>query len=166
MRCEEAVEALVDARDAQPRSAQLLAHLAQCPACRTLEQRALGLAHLLSLDVPAEVPASFDARFFARLADEKGHARRRRVWRLSWALVPVAAGLAFALVQATRLEQTPANETAQTAVLPPDDVDLAVDLELAENLDVVQKLDEVEDFDLLNEVDDQDLQRIIDEVRR
>jgi predicted anti-sigma-YlaC factor YlaD len=166
MRCDEAAEALLDAHDAQTRSAELLAHLAQCPACRALEQRGLGLAHLLSLDVPAEVPASFDARFFARLADEKRAARRSRLWRMSWALVPVAAGLAFALVQATRLEQTSSNEVAQSAVLPPDDVDLAVDLELAENLDVVQKLDEVEDFDLLNEVDDQDLQRIIDEVRR
>jgi hypothetical protein len=166
MRCDEAAEALIDAPYAESRSAPLVAHLAQCPACRALEQRALGLAHLLSLDVPAEVPPSFDARFFARLADEKRQPRRNRVWRLSWALVPVAAGLAFALVQATRLEQTPPSETAPAPALPPDDVDLAVDLELAENLDVVQKLDEVEDFELLNDVDDQDLQRIIDEVRR
>jgi hypothetical protein len=165
MRCEQAAEALDDARYGELRSPELLAHLAKCVDCRELEQRSLALDRMLALDRPADVGLGFDTRFFARLADEKARARRTRWSRWSWALVPVAAGLALALVQATAPTHLAPNLPAQSTVLPPSDLDLAMNLELTEDLDVVEKLDEVQDYDLLSQIDDQDLQRIIEEER-
>ena len=92
MRCEQAQEALVDALYGAESSAELSAHLGECAACRAFQAREIALDGFLSVDEPAVVRPGFDTRFFAQLNAEKARARRKRLTRFSWALLPLAAG--------------------------------------------------------------------------
>lgn len=135
--------------------AELAEHLAQCPACGHRRELAARLDGVMALDQNAAPRPGFDTRLFARLDEEKRRQARRKVWRWAWALLPVAAGLALAVVRFAPERPPP---------LPPEDLSLAMELELVEELDVLQQLDEVEAYDVLADVDEKELDAIIDEV--
>jgi predicted anti-sigma-YlaC factor YlaD len=157
MRCEQARQALADARyGGEGRSAELDAHLAGCAECRALQAREGALDRWLALDEPAAAGPQFDARFFAALAREKTRTRRRRALRFAWVLVPAAAAAAGALIWWQRAPAVPAE-------LPPDELALALDLELVEEIEVVEKLEELEAYEVLSQVDEAELERILQE---
>lgn len=157
MRCDQAREAIADARYGGGPSPELQAHLAECDACRALHARHGALDRWLALDEPAAASPGFDARFFAALDREKSRTRRRRALRLAWLVVPAAAAAAaVALLWWQRPGAAPSE-------LPPDELALAVDLEMVEDIEVVSKLDELEAYDVLSQIDEDELERILQE---
>jgi hypothetical protein len=175
MHCERARELLSEAGyAADGATTELRAHLAQCAACRALQTRHAALDRVLALDEPATPCPGFDTRFFARLEQEQATTRRGRARRrFVWALVPLCAAAAVALLLTPRPASAPGHvprdgqhpdvAPAPTAQIEPDDLSLAMDLELVEDIDVVQQLDELEDFDVLSAVDADELERIAKE---
>jgi hypothetical protein len=167
MRCEQAQRALSDARYAsgEDRGAAaadqaLAAHLAECAVCRALQVQHAGLDQLLAR-VPNERPsADFDARFFSRLAQERARSRRRKRIGIAAAVLPIAAAVAIAVLR----DRPSAPEPMILAQVPAGDVDLALDLDLVEELDVVEHLDEIEAYELLGDVDEAELERILKET--
>jgi len=154
VRCEDARAVMAGERYAEP-SAELQAHLAGCAECRAVHARHAALDRVLALDESAPVSADFDARFFARLEQEKRRkpAAPRRLRRWLFIAAPVlAAAAAIALL--LRPHEEPRAE------LPPDDVALAMDLELVEDIDVVQRLDELEAYEVLGQLDEAELERL------
>jgi hypothetical protein len=162
MRCEEARLAIADARYAGGPAPELQAHLAQCAQCRALLGREDALDRWLALEPPAAAGPEFDARFFARLAQEKRGTSRGRVLRAGWLLAPLAAAAAAVLWL-----RTPAPQPAESAQgeLSADELELAMDLELVQDLPVVAQLDELEAYELLNEVEPDELEQILAEER-
>jgi predicted anti-sigma-YlaC factor YlaD len=156
MRCDQARDALAHARHSGGPDRELHAHLAQCDACRALQAREGALDRWLALDEPARASAGFDARFFAKLAEERARARRRRTLRVAWLLVPAAAAAAGVMMWLQRPAPVPAE-------LPADEIALAMDLELVEELEVVTQLDELEAYDVLGQVDEEELERLLAE---
>jgi predicted anti-sigma-YlaC factor YlaD len=156
MRCDAAREALAHARYLGGPDPELQAHLAECPECRAAHAREGALDRALALDEPAAAGPGFDTRFFAKLAQEQARARKRRRLRFAWLLVPAAAAAAAALLWIGRTPPAPAQ-------LPADELALAMDLELVEDIDVVSRLDELEAYELLGEVDEQELARLLAE---
>jgi predicted anti-sigma-YlaC factor YlaD len=163
MRCEQARQALADARYEGERSPELHAHVAECPACAALEKREATLDRWLALSEPSSAGPGFDTRFFARLAADKARARRRRLARFAWPLLPLAAAAAFMFLRAPARLHAPLGPTAE--VPPPADLGLAMELDLVEQMDVVGKLDEIEAYEVLSQVDDHELERIAQEVK-
>ena len=173
MRCEQAQRALSDARYATPAAGAddagsepvdrdaLTAHLATCSACRALQAQHVGLDQLLALAPASEPSPDFDARFFARLAQERTRSRRRKQIGIAAALLPIAAALAIAVLR----DRPSMPEPMILAELPASDVDLALDLDLVEELDVVEHLDEIEAYELLGDVDEAELERILEETQ-
>jgi predicted anti-sigma-YlaC factor YlaD len=162
MRCEQAQQALVDARYGAESSPELSAHLGECAECRAYRAREAVLDSILSLDEPAVVRPGFDTRFFSRLEAEKGRSRRKRFARFYWALLPLAAG---AVIVFLRPAQVPHVSGSALVKVPANDLGLAVELDLVENLAVVQKLDEVEAYDLLRQLDEGELEQIAQEEK-
>jgi predicted anti-sigma-YlaC factor YlaD len=160
MRCEQAQEALIDARYDAESSSELAAHLGECATCRAFQAREIALDGVLALDEPAVVRPGFDTRFFARLDAEKARARRKRFTRFYWALVPLAAGAVLVLLRPAQVPHAPDSAMAK---VPAGDLGLAMELDLVENIAVVQKLDEVEAYDLLDQLDEGELERIAQE---
>ena len=78
--------------------AEVESHLAQCATCRTERDRLAGAIALLARLPPAPAPsATFEQRFYARLAAQKEEARKRRGFldRIAWRwLAPGLAGVA------------------------------------------------------------------------
>jgi hypothetical protein len=105
--------------------------------------------------------ADFDARFFARLDAEKTRTRRRRRFAIGAALLPIAAALALVVLH----QRESAPQPLILAQLPAGDVDFALDLDLVEDLDVVEHMDEIEAYEVLGDVDDAELDRILQETR-
>jgi predicted anti-sigma-YlaC factor YlaD len=178
MHCERARELMSEASyDAAGAEPELRAHLAQCAACRAVHAQHAALDRVLALDEPAVARPGFDTRFFARLEQEKAGLQRARARRrFVWALLPLCAGAAAALLVTPRPAPvaTPAPQSVQPDALSastpapeiePDDLSLAMDLELVEDIDVVQKLDELEDFDVLSQVDADELERMAKEPK-
>jgi len=155
MRCEQAREALIEARyegSAGETAAldEASAHVRECESCRAWQTRDAALDSLLASHTAVTAGPDFDARFFARVAAERQAQRKRRAMRVLMVLAPLAA--AAALVLALRPQQL-----ASKTEVPAEELALAMDLELVQELEVVRKLDDVEDYDLLAEVDDADL---------
>jgi hypothetical protein len=174
MHCEHARELMSEASyDPAGAEPELRAHLAQCAACRAVQAQHAALDRVLALDEPAPARPGFDTRFFARLEQEKAGLQRARARRrFVWALLPLCAAGAAALLVTTRPAPVPAPlpqsgqpdaAPTSTSEIEPDDLSLAMDLELVEDIDVVQKLDELEDFDVLSQVDADELERIAKE---
>jgi anti-sigma factor RsiW len=78
--------------------AEVESHLAQCATCRTERDRLAGAIALLARLPPTPAPsATFEQRFYARLAAQKEEARQRRGFldRIAWRwLAPGLAGVA------------------------------------------------------------------------
>jgi hypothetical protein len=84
------------------------------------------------------------------------------VLRAGWMLAPLAAAAAAVLWL-----RTPASQPAERAQgeLSADELELAMDLELVQDLPVVAQLDELEAYELLNEVEPDELEQILAEER-
>jgi hypothetical protein len=188
MQCERARELLSEARYAQDGDApELRAHVAECAACRAFRDSQAALDRVLALDQPAVPRPGFDTRFFAQLEQEKARVQRGRARRrFVWTLVPLCAGAAAVLLFTPRPASLPAGvpvpvvpaqpqvaEPAGTqpeavpgpANIEPGDLALAMDLDLVEDIDVVQKLDELEDYEVLNAVGADELERLAREAK-
>jgi hypothetical protein len=185
MRCEQAQRALSDARyaslDRNARGvgegagateveraqagsiehAALTAHLASCAACRALEAQQVALDRALALASDAQPSLDFDATFFARLTQDRARSRRRKVVGIAAALLPIAAAVAIAVLR----DRPSTPDPMILSQLPAGDVELAVDLDLVEDLEVVEHLDEIEAYELLGDVDEAELERILRETR-
>ena len=162
MRCEQAQQALSDARYAAGQhGGELAAHLAQCPTCRALQAQHAALDRVLALAPRAEPSPDFDRSFFARLELERARARRRKRLGIAAALLPIAAALAIVVLR----DRQSVPEPMILAQLPAGDVELALDLDLVEDLDVVEHMDEIEAYELLGEVDEAELENILQETR-
>ena len=180
MQCEQAQRALSDARYAQDggaggtdatdvtgaesdERAALRAHLAQCPACRALQGRHAALDMVLALAEPVVASADFDTSFFARLELERARTRRRKRLGIAAALLPLAAAAVVGI--AVMRDRMRAPEPMILTQLPASDVELALDLDLVEDLAVVEHMDEIEAYELLGQVDEAELERILKETR-
>ena len=100
--------------------------------------------------------------------------------RLWWALLPIGAAAALALlVPHPDRPVDPARQAASEPRAKPNaapepqgealstvstDIELALDLELVEELSVIENLDEVEAYEVLSMVDAAELDRIVAEV--
>jgi hypothetical protein len=157
MRCEDARQAVQDARYGEPPSPDAALHVAGCAACAEFVQRAAALDSELARAQTESASAGFDARFFARLEHEKRGGKGRRYARAGWAILPLAA--AFALLVSRH-----APERAALASTPKQELSLAIDLELIRNIEVVSKLDELEAYDVLSELDEAELARVAQEA--
>jgi hypothetical protein len=155
MQCDQARTALRETRYAGEHSSELAAHLKQCGACSALAEREAALDTVLAQLPATSLPPDFDARFFARLTQEKAQRKRIRASHLVWALLPLAAGALLIL--------KPQAAEPELAKHPNAEVGLVVELDMVRNLDVVSRLDEVEAYDLLRDVDDSELARIAQE---
>ena len=155
MRCEEAQQALSDARyDGGKLAADVRAHVTGCSACAQAERAQRALERVLASAEPAVVGPGFDTRFFAKLEHERMRARRKRWIAIGAALVPIAAAAALMLMRAPE---------PKIAAVPVDDVELALDLELVEDIAVVEHLDEIEAYEELGELDPAELERALKE---
>jgi len=154
MQCEHARELLDAGRYGDAAALDAAApHIAECAECRVYGERAERLDRLLSVDEAVEPRPGFDSRFFARLEELK--ALRSHGWlrRFRWyALSLTAAAAVAALVLAV----APMPETTID-----DDLELVLNLELAKDLDIVQKLEEIEVYELLAQVDLEEMGQII-----
>jgi anti-sigma factor RsiW len=94
----DSLTAYVDGALEPAERAEVESHLAQCAACRAERDRLAGAVALLARLPAAPAPsASFEQRFYARLAARKAGARERRgfLGRIAWRwLAPGLAGVA------------------------------------------------------------------------
>ncbi|MGD8858892.1 MAG: hypothetical protein PVI30_02705 [Myxococcales bacterium] len=160
MRCEEAREAL----DLMPRETQPLAlgqHLHHCAACQAYARHSQALDRILELDAQRPPRPGFDTRFFARLEEERRRRKRRRVWHWSWTLLPLGIGAVISLLRVP----PPPPPAPEAATLPPDEMGLVMELELMRELELVRNLDDLEAFEVLSEVDEDELGEIAAEVK-
>jgi hypothetical protein len=161
VRCEDAQREIALARYGQPLADAAAEHAAQCKACRALTAREKRLDELLSTDADEPPRPGFDTRFFARLDEEKqrqtSRGERSRL-RFLWALVPLAAGVAIALVRSPAPPPPPGE-------LAHEDLALAMDLELVEELPMLRQLDELEAYEVLSQLNEDELEAMAREVQ-
>ncbi len=161
MQCDE-VRALLQANayETEPEP-EVSGHLVGCADCRAHGARLELLNELLDNDEGTEPRPGFDTRFFARLEElkagehEGAPARARARW-LRWlmAAVPVVAA-ATLLVMTIAPDAGPALE---------DDLSLAMELEMIEEIEVVRSLDEIEAYEILAQLDPNELDAMLEGV--
>ncbi len=160
MRCEEALQAVLDARyEGKPAPEEALEVLKRAE-CSGIRERAARLEQLMAVDDAHRPGPGCDTRFFARLEAERAQARRgsRSRW-YAWAAgvgsVAVAAAL-LVILNPQFTGRSPANDR-------PIDVAMLEELELLESMELVEQLDEVEAYELLAAVPAEQLDSLIEE---
>jgi len=109
------------------RTAELVAHMRQCPECAALVEAQSKVWDALDAWEPVEVSRGFDARLYARIAEDRAPAWKR--W-LQWKPLPLAAAaavLALALLIRVpdwedRIPEAPAPAAQVEAPIPVQDV--------------------------------------------
>jgi hypothetical protein len=156
MQCLDVQQALVESHDIEAElPAVVRDHLVTCNACQAFQRADQALDQVFASDVNEEPRPGFDTRFFARLSELKGGARRHR---LTWGLGAFAASSA-ALVAFLAL-----HDVGRTSFV--EEIELAQNLELVEDLDVVTHLDDVEAFEVVAQLDLRDLDSAVLEPGR
>jgi anti-sigma factor RsiW len=158
MRCDDARERLTESRyqSGEPDPA-LAAHLRQCAACQAFATEADALDALLAEEQDRPPRPGFDTRFFARLEEQRqSSARAGFTRRLRWGLAGLLSAGAAAAALFFSLQPGPAVTMEQ-------ELELAMNLELARELPLLQQLEEVEAFEVLSQVEPEELERLLDE---
>lgn len=122
------------------RAAELQAHLQECAECQNLAEAQRAVWEMLEVWKPIEVSPDFDAKLYARIAQERTEPAWRRwlFWRPVAALAGVGAVLALAL-----LVRMP-DSTSHVQSDPSHQVQIS-----SEKIDVDQVEQALEDMDLL-----------------
>jgi hypothetical protein len=172
VQCENARERLSIASERASPGPELLAHLSSCEACQKLRATEDALDRVLALDTVQEPGPGFDTRFFARLEAERSQSRRKRSRFFAMALLPAAAALAAGVLWlrpgsptglAPAKLPTEALANVPEAFADEDELGLLRDLELIEELEIVARLDDLEAFELLEQLEPEQLEQIASE---
>jgi hypothetical protein len=169
MRCKKAQQAFYDAKS---RGCELHPavekHVAQCRHCAEFAQAAARLDDILNTDEPVAPRPGFDTRFFSMLEDVKtGRSAHSistsdaviawfRRWR--WALIGASSTAAVAVALVARQPHERSSDVEQLARIGAQDLGVARDMEMVQDLDLVQKLQDVETYEMLAQIDLDDLE--------
>ena len=130
-------------------SAVLAEHLAGCSHCSVQAKQLQSIRHALKEISPPELPAGFDARFYAKLQVEKE--RKEHFWGQAkeWLLPlgrPMPAfvtALLLFLILFSSMKVWKENQSKHYSEMASLDIELYQNLELIENLDELEEMDEL-----------------------